>query len=70
MKVLFVAMVLALVVLVGCGGSAEPERTAQLPATPAQVATGAVANPTEPPAPSAAPTQTPEPTATASTSPR
>ena len=65
MKVLFVAMVLALVVLVGCGGSAEPERTAQLPATPAQVATGAVANPTEPPAPSAAPTQTPEPTATA-----
>lgn len=65
MKVLFVAVVLALVVLAGCGGSAEPERTAQLPATPAQVATAAVANATEPPAPSAAPTQTPEPTATA-----
>ena len=65
MKSMLVVTVVALVVLAACGGSAEPERAAQLPAAPAQVDAAALASPTEPPAPSAAPTQTPEPTATA-----
>lgn len=68
MKSLIVVMILA-VVLAACGGSAEPERVAQLPAAPAQVAAAAAARPTEPPAPSATPTQTPEPTATATPTP-
>lgn len=70
MKSMFVVMVVALVVLAACGDSAEPGRSAQLPAAPEQVAAAAAASPTEPPAaPSAPPTQTPEPTATASPTP-
>ncbi len=64
MKSMFVVMVVALVVLAACGGSAEPERSVQLPAAPEQVAAAAAASPTELSAAPAAPTHTPEPAAT------
>jgi Tol biopolymer transport system component len=65
MKSISVVMFVALMVLAACGRGAEPERSGQLPAGPAQVAAAAPVSPTEPPAPSATPTQTPEPAATA-----
>ena len=64
MKWTLVVLVVSLMVLAACGGSAEPERSGALPAAPAQVAAAVAASPTEPPAPTATLTQTAEPTAT------